>query len=126
MSQKMKRNSLVAFPLILCIHFGCTQREFDYYASERNHLRFVGLGAEGYRMAHKEYPTKTEQFADYLDGDNLKDVWGNLIQFNSNGQRFDIISAGPDRKFSTVDDIVIPSEHVMDSTKFNVLTTRMN
>ena len=115
--QFLKHTLLIS---LICVPNGCTRGHFDYVAAERTHLRLIGMGAFGYRITYNRYPTDFHEFAAYLDGCDLKDVWGTDVRYQSSGDRFEVVSAGPDRKFSTSDDLSVPSEIVMDSEKFGV------
>lgn len=75
-----------------------------------------------YRVHNNSYPT-TSQGLDalvtnpgesprwrgpYIEKDKLKDPWGNDFGYNSDGRKYEIISAGPDGQFETEDDIRYP------------------
>ena len=77
-----------------------------------------------YRIHNGKYPTTDQGLnalvnnpgdvktwrGPYIEPNKLKDPWGNDFHYESDGQKFKIISAGPDGQFGTEDDITYPEE----------------
>ena len=80
-----------------------------------------------YRIHNNKYPPNLQALlvnpgdskswrGPYIETNKLKDPWGSDFQFESDGNKFKIVSPGPDGQFGTGDDIVYPEEQVTTGT----------
>ncbi len=74
-------------------------------------LTTISAALSEYNLNVNEYPISLQELitADYLEDKPLEDSWGQTLYYEVPSVRenkdFDLISAGPDKQFSTQDDI---------------------
>lgn len=76
-----------------------------------------------YRIHNQRYPTSDQGLqalvndpgaeswrGPYIEQNKLKDPWGKKFKYESDGQKYKIVSGGPDMQFGTGDDITHPED----------------
>ena len=93
---------------------GCEFKQFDHKRAEVSHLRMIGLAAETYKITYERYPKSilAPEFKEYLDGESTDDEWGTEVKYQLTEDGYVVVSAGPDKKHGTADDMRLTSEHV--------------
>lgn len=93
--------------LLSLVVAGC--KKADWNAIEQTQLRLIAVAAESFHPSHKRYPNDLAELANFIPyvSSVTVDVWGNPVRYSVSEGAFVVRSAGPDRKFGTVDDVVI-------------------
>ena len=74
----------------------------------------IGLLAANYKFAYKEYPPAIDddKFEQFLSGETLNDTWGTMVRYERTDEGYIVISAGPDKKYDTLDDLQLTSSEI--------------
>ena len=108
----MKRHPMAKWILLLLPTSGCVNADAPEH--EKNRLRAIGLMVEDYRQSRGSYPPTLESARDFAPDVSFVDSWGTSVEYDSDGKRFSVTSAGPDRTFGTSDDLRVDSTAVLD------------
>jgi len=107
---------ILIFNLALFMH-DISSRNSVLHAKEQMGVFILGL--REFRDANDRFPQSEDELLAFLAKDrnmnwpiDFFDLWHTKMQFIKNGNKIEIISAGPDKIFHTVDDISVMLDDV--------------
>jgi hypothetical protein len=98
--------------LVLVLGLGCNRsdqvrKEPDLVKRQKANSIGIGLALESFRISNGSYPDSLDELTQYDSDFSFSDVWGTPVKYTLSGDTFTVQSAGADREFKTVDDVVI-------------------
>ena len=95
----------IGFCLIFLATIGCNKR--NLVVAQQDRMRSIRVASEMHFLSQNRYPKNSTDLMQMDSELELRDVWDNDLKINYSVVSVVVVSAGPDGKFSTVDDIKI-------------------